>query len=64
MRAKMNINEIYQYLEKKNFNLTSDKILKDPAANPETIWNILYFLTSPIKRYQILTNLTNPTLLA
>lgn len=49
MRAKMNINEIYQYLEKKNFNLTSDKILKDPAANPETIWNILYFLTSPIK---------------
>lgn len=29
----MNLNEIYQYLEKRNFNLTSDKTLKDPVGN-------------------------------
>lgn len=45
----MNSHEIYQYLMQKNFNLTSDKILKEPYLNYDIIWNILVFLANPIK---------------
>ena len=49
MRAKMNVHEIYQYLAFKNFNLTSDRILKEPHLSPYIIWSILVFLISNIK---------------
>lgn len=41
----MTLQEIYQYLIQKNFNLSSDRILKEPLANPDIIWNIIVFLT-------------------
>lgn len=49
MRQKMTFNEIFQYLSQRNFNLTSDKVLKDPLGNPDIIWNILIFLTQNIR---------------
>lgn len=49
MRPKMSAHEIYQYLSQKNFNLMSDKVLKEPQSSPETIWGILVFLATPIK---------------
>jgi hypothetical protein len=48
-RPKLPIHEIYQYLTQKNFNLSSDRILKDPQANSDVIWNILVFLSNNIK---------------
>ena len=41
--------EIYQYLSAHNFNLTSEKILKDPQSYSDIVWNILYFLSAEIK---------------
>jgi hypothetical protein len=49
MRAKLNAHEIYQFLIQKNFNLSSDKILKEPQQNADIIWNILIFLAFNIK---------------
>lgn len=49
MRQRMTLQEIYQYLGQKNFNLSSDKILRDPLGNPDIIWNILTFLTQNIR---------------
>lgn len=45
MRPRMTLQEIYQYLIQKNYNLASDRTLKEPAANPDIIWNIIVFLT-------------------
>ena len=45
----MNSHEIYQHLMQKNFNLTSDKILKEPHLNYDIIWNILVFLATPLR---------------
>lgn len=30
----MSTHEIYQYLSLKNFNLTNDKVLKEPQSSP------------------------------
>jgi tRNA A22 N-methylase len=49
IRPRLSIHDIYQYLIQKNFNLSSDKILKDPLSNADVIWNILVFLTSNLK---------------
>lgn len=49
MKQKMSIHDIFLYLGQKNFNLTSEKVLKDPLGNPDIIWNILIFLTQNIR---------------
>lgn len=45
----MSVHEVNQYLSSKNFNLASDKVLKEPQSNPESIWSILVFLAMNIK---------------
>lgn len=48
-RPRLPLHEIYQYLAQKNFNLSSDRVLKDPQANSDVIWNILVFLSNHLK---------------
>jgi tRNA A22 N-methylase len=49
IRPRLSFHDIYQYLIQKNFNLSSDRILKDPLSNADVIWNILVFLTNNLK---------------
>lgn len=49
MRAKMSLHDIYQYLGQRNFNLSSEKVLKEPHSSPDVIWSILHFLAVNLK---------------
>ena len=51
---RLSIQEIFHYLNAQDFNLSSEKILREPQSHPEIIWSILVYLCTPLKddRYE------------
>jgi hypothetical protein len=45
----MNSKEIFNYIQATGYNLSSEKILKEPESNHQTIWEIIVHLCNRVK---------------